>query len=135
MNNKCTNVAEVNCDTKQCFYEDYWKFMTRIHHDMTHNAWAMSIGDLRDIRDNISSLLCRTISLTNNNEVYDDSKTDNNVKYYKWLRDVQYILYNLDNWIAQWMDITRRLHNVLDEFIEQNECPFFESLIGMSPWE
>lgn len=135
MHNKCSNKTEINCDTKQCFYEDYWKFMTRVHHDMTHNAWAMSIGDLRVIRDNISSLLYRTISLTNNNEVYDDDKTENNIKYYRWLNDVQYILYNLDNWITEWINVTRRVHNVLDEFTEQNECPFLESLTGKKPWE
>ena len=130
MHNKCSNKTELNCNAKQCFYEDYWKFMTRVHHDMTHNAWAMSIGDLRVIRDNISSLLYRTISLTNNNEVYDDDKTENNIKYYRWLNDVQYILYNLDNWITEWINVTRRVHNVLDEFTEQNECPFLESPTG-----
>ena len=109
--------------------------MTRVHHDMTHNAWAMSIGDLRVIRDNISSLLYRTISLTNNNEVYDVDKTENNIKYYRWLNDVQYILYNLDNWITEWINVTRRVHNVLDEFTEQNECPFLESPTGKKPWE
>lgn len=104
--------------------------MTRVNHDMTHNAWAMSIGDLRTIKDNISSLLYRAISLTNDNEIYDDNKTDNNVKYYEWLRDVRYILCDLEYQITQWMDVTRRVQNLLDEFVEQNECPFLESLTG-----
>lgn len=129
MHNKCTNKTEINCDTKQCFYEDYWRFMARVHHEMTHNAWAMSIGDLRTIRDNISSLLYRAISLTNNNEVYDGGKAEN----YRWLADAQYILINLDNWIAEWIDVIRRVHNILDKFIDQNKCPFFEPLTDVNP--
>ena len=53
MHNKCSNKTEINCNAKQCFYEDYWKFMTRVHHDMIHNAWAMSIGELRTLKDEI----------------------------------------------------------------------------------
>lgn len=127
MHNKCTNKTEINCDTKQCFYEDYWKFMTRVHHDMTHNAWAMSIGELRIIKDEIKLLYNRAVDLTNDNEAMDDEDA---LKYRKWIADVQYILCNLDYRITQWFDVITKVHNMIDEFVEQNECPFLESLTG-----
>ena len=132
MNSKCVNEIEVNCDDKQCFYKDYWKFMTRIHHDMTYNAWAMSIGDLRTIRDEIMLLYNRTVNLSDDNEtVYDVDA----LEYRKWITDAQYILCNLDYRIVQWLDVITKVHNIIDEFVEQNECPFLESLSGKMPWE
>lgn len=122
MHTKCASKTEMNCDTKQCFYEDYWKFMARVHHDMTHNAWAMSIGDLRTIKDEIMVLNHRAVDLINDNEVMDD---ENALEYRNWIADVQYVLCNLDCRITQWFDVITKVHNMIDEFVEQNECPFF----------
>ena len=84
MHNKCSNKTELNCNAKQCFYEDYWKFMTRVHHDMTHNAWAMSIGELRTLKDEIIVLHNKAVDLVNANECYDEAKTKER-KYFMWL--------------------------------------------------
>lgn len=132
MHNKCTNKTEINCNTKQCFYEDYWKFMTRIHHEMTYNAWAMSIGELRIIKDEIKLLYNRAVDLINDNAAMDDEDA---LEYRKWIADVQYILCNLDYRITQWFDVITKVHNMIDEFVEQNECPFLESLTSKQPWE
>ena len=106
--------------------------MTRVHHDMTHNAWAMSIGDLRTIKDEIMLLYNRAVDLINDNEAMDD---ENALEYRNWIADVQYILCNLDYRITQWLDVITKVHNMIDEFVEQNECPFLESLTSKQPWE
>ncbi len=135
-NYKCNNSNnEIICDDVKCFYHDYYKFITSVQHMVLYNGWGVSIGELRNMKDNISSLLNRTIVLNNDNKVYDDNKTNKNIKYYNWLTDVQYILCNLDLYITEWMRVIDKIHNIMDEFVEQNECPFFESFTDTSPWE
>lgn len=138
MNSKCVNETEVSCDTKECFYEDYWKFMTRVHHDMTYNAWAMSIGDLRNLKDEITimhnNMHNKVVDLVNANECYDETKTQER-KYYIWILDAELHLSVLYDYIIKWMDILDKIYNNLNVFIDSNECPFLESLSDKKPWE
>lgn len=129
MHNKCSNKTEINCNAKQCFYEDYWKFMTRVHHDMTHNAWAMSIGELRTLKDEIIVLHNKAVDLVNANECYDETKTKER-KYFMWVYDAELNLSILYDYVVEWIDILDKIYNNLNVFIESNECPFLESLTG-----
>ena len=106
--------------------------MARVHHEMTYNAWAMSIGELRIIKDEIKLLYNRAVDLINDNAAMDDEDA---LEYRKWITDMQYILCNLDCRITQWLDVITKVYNIIDEFVEQNECPFLESLTGKKPWE
>lgn len=134
MNNKYTNETKVSCDDRKCFYEDYWKLMTHIHHKMTYQAWAMSIGELRTLKDEVTVMHCRAVSLVIVSECYDDAKEENK-KYFTWIQEAESNLSTLYDHIVDWMNILNKIYNNLNVFIDSNKCPLLESFTGKSPWE
>lgn len=127
-NDNCNNPNVVKCAARKCFWHDYLTFITKVQNITTEKGWAVSLDELRKLRQACWTLRIRAYDL-----IIENRQCGSNASELDYIRDkykerIQYAFYTLDmmfDEFDQWMECIDSIAEKLNDFRFGSDCLFF----------